>query len=70
MVHESLLEDVIEQVAEDIGDKLGIMVVGDTDRSQGPSIERAVGKGMVIHWWEEIWDAAELAVDKINIAGL
>ncbi|ORX35025.1 hypothetical protein BD324DRAFT_609750 [Kockovaella imperatae] len=67
IVHQSLLEDVLEQAVEDCGDSLGIMVVGDNDKSQGPLVERAIGKGMKVHWWEDVWEAAEISLNKITV---
>ncbi|KAK8844727.1 hypothetical protein IAR55_006577 [Kwoniella newhampshirensis] len=59
VVHASLFEDVAEQVWEDCRDKVGILIVGDPEKGEQNSVEITRGKGMEVHWWEEVWDVAE-----------
>ena len=63
----SLLEDVIEQAWEDLGDKLGILVVGKTDATQDELIAKASERGMVVHWWDDVWTAAEKTMHKFTV---
>ncbi|WRT63250.1 uncharacterized protein IL334_000153 [Kwoniella shivajii] len=59
VIHISLLEDVIEQVYEDCGSTVGILIVGDPQKTGEDSVKAAQGKGLNVKWWEEIWEIAE-----------
>jgi len=59
IVYASLLDDVVEQVWEDCKSRVGILVIGDDGKTAMATVEKAREKGMTIHWWEEVWGAAE-----------
>ncbi|WVQ72284.1 hypothetical protein IAR50_001834 [Cryptococcus sp. DSM 104548] len=59
VVFADLLGDVLEQVYEDAGDKVGILVIGDAGKLQASLVEEARSKGLTVHWWEEVWEVAE-----------
>lgn len=61
VVHASLVDDVLEQIWEDRGDKAGVLVVGDPQKEQYRVVENAKTRGMKVAWWEEIWEVAEKA---------
>lgn len=59
VVHASLAEDVIEQVWEDRDGYVGVLLVGDPQKEQDYVVQEARRKGMTVHYWEELWEAAE-----------
>lgn len=68
VVFADLLAEVVEQVLEDDGDKVGILVIGDKKKLQSSVVEEARRKGLTVHWWEEIWEVAESELaDKIQL---
>lgn len=70
VVFVDLLAEVVEQVWEGDGDKVGILVIGDEKKLQSSVVEQARRKGLTVHWWEEIWEVAESELaDKIQLQG-
>ncbi|TYJ57458.1 hypothetical protein B9479_001775 [Cryptococcus floricola] len=59
VVFADLLGEVLEQVWEDTGDKVGILVIGDAGKLRASLVEEARSKGLNVHWWEEVWEVAE-----------
>ncbi|UOH79436.1 hypothetical protein LQV05_000441 [Cryptococcus neoformans] len=59
VIFADLLAEVVEQVWEDEGDKVGVLVIGDEKKLQRSVVEEARRKGLTVHWWEEIWEVAE-----------
>lgn len=59
VVFADLLAEVVVQVWEDEGDKVGVLIIGDENKLQRSVVEEARRKGLTIHWWEEIWEMAE-----------
>lgn len=70
IVFVDLLAEVVEQVWEGDGDKIGILVIGDEKKLQSSVVEEARRKGLTVHWWEEIWEVAESELaDKVQLQG-
>jgi long-chain acyl-CoA synthetase len=61
VVHASLAEDVIEQVWEDCGHEVGVLIVGDPGKEHDQAVREAEEKGMIVKYWEEVWEGAELS---------
>ncbi|EIW73123.1 hypothetical protein M231_06039 [Tremella mesenterica] len=59
VVHASIADDVLEQVLEDCHTSAGVLLVGDERKEKTDVMGSATSRGMTVHWWEEIWDAAE-----------
>ncbi|WVQ82846.1 hypothetical protein IAT38_004981 [Cryptococcus sp. DSM 104549] len=59
VVFANLLEDVIEQIWEDKAGAVGVLVMGDVEKKTAAIVNRAREKGMVVHWWEEVWEVVE-----------
>jgi long-chain acyl-CoA synthetase len=59
VVHASIAEDVVEQVWEDCGHEVGILIVGDPAKEHHQVVADASKKGMVVKYWEEVWEGAE-----------
>jgi len=59
VVHASLAEDVIEQVWEDCGSEVGVLIVGDPGKEQQQVADNGEKKGMLVKFWEEVWTGAE-----------
>ena len=59
IAHASLAEDVIEQVWEDCGHDVGVLIVGDPGKEHDQAVRDAEEKGMLVKYWEEVWDGAE-----------
>ncbi|WVR03122.1 hypothetical protein IAU60_000112 [Kwoniella sp. DSM 27419] len=59
VVQISLLEDVLEQILEDCTKPVGVLVVGDPEKSAARLSGPARSKGITVRWWEEVWDVAE-----------
>ncbi|KAI9633181.1 uncharacterized protein MKK02DRAFT_18555 [Dioszegia hungarica] len=58
VVHESLADGVVEQVMEESGG-CGVLVVGDTGEKYGGLASSAGSHGVVVRFWDEVWDAGE-----------
>ncbi|ORY27329.1 hypothetical protein BCR39DRAFT_560061 [Naematelia encephala] len=56
VVHASLIGDVLEQIVDENEERLGVLVVGDPDKACEEAVQPAKDRGMVVSWWEEIWD--------------
>jgi long-chain acyl-CoA synthetase len=69
VVHVSLFDDVVEQVLEDCGQDVVIVIVGDVEKGKHRLVESAKGRGMRVVWWEDIWAAAENAAEEGNVSG-
>jgi len=50
---------VIEQVWEDCGHDVGVLIVGDPGKEHDQAVRDAEEKGMLVKYWEEVWDGAE-----------
>lgn len=61
VVHESIFPEVLEQLSES-NSSAGILIVGDAERRHSDIAAKASRRGIVVKWWEEIWDVAEAAV--------
>ncbi|OCF34867.1 hypothetical protein I316_03413 [Kwoniella heveanensis BCC8398] len=59
VIHVNLLDDVVEQVAEDCQGPVGILVIGDPQRTGAGLAKSAQNRGISIKWWEDIWEIAE-----------
>jgi long-chain acyl-CoA synthetase len=59
VVHASLAADVVEQVWEDCGSEVGVLIVGDPGKEQDQVVHEAEKKGMLVKYWEEVWTGAE-----------
>lgn len=59
VTHESIAEDVIEQVAEVTNGNCGVLVAGDTVRRLESLGNKSAGHGVDVRFWEDLWDAAE-----------
>jgi hypothetical protein len=59
VVHASLAADVVEQVWEDCGTEVGVLIVGDPGKEQDQVVNEAEKKGMLVKYWEEVWSGAE-----------
>jgi hypothetical protein len=59
VIHASLAADVIEQVWEDCGSEVGVLIVGDPGKEQDQVVQDAEKKGMLVKYWEEVWTGAE-----------
>ena len=68
IVHASLLDEAVEQVFEDRETSTGILVVGDAGKQHADVARAAEAKGLVVKFWEDIWEAAELA-PKLDLPG-
>lgn len=67
LAHESIAEGVIEQVAEAMEGKCGVLIAGDTSRRLEPLGRKAAGHGVDVRFWEDLWTAAE-DVEGLEIA--
>jgi len=59
VIHASLAADVVEQVWEDCGTEVGVLIVGDPGKEQHQVVQDAEKKGMLVKYWEEVWTGAE-----------
>jgi long-chain acyl-CoA synthetase len=59
VAHSSLAADLIEQVWEDCGSEVGVLIVGDPGKEQDQVVRDAEKKGMLVKYWEEVWGGAE-----------
>jgi long-chain acyl-CoA synthetase len=67
LAHESIAEGVVEQVAEAMEGKCGVLIAGDTTRRLEPLGRKAARHGVDVRFWEDLWTAAE-DVDGLDIA--
>ncbi|WWC90156.1 uncharacterized protein L201_005089 [Kwoniella dendrophila CBS 6074] len=58
VIHLSLLHDVIEQAYE-TSSEIGILLIGDPEKSSEIIIKTAKSKGIQIKYWEDLWEIAE-----------
>jgi long-chain acyl-CoA synthetase len=66
VVHESIVDDVLEQILEDCGADVGVLIVGDTAKGKQTLVKAAQGKGMKVSWWEDVWAAGESSLDGVE----
>ena len=59
VIHASLAADVIEQVWEDCGSDVGVLIVSDPGKEQDQVVQDAEKKGMLVKYWEDVWTGAE-----------
>ena len=63
VIHVDLVDDVVEQIWEEMHRQTGVLIVGDPEKSKSGLVKNASVRGMVVKWWEEIWEAADEASD-------
>ena len=66
VAHKNFVEDVVEQVWEDTQGKTGVLIIGDPEKDSGETIEAAARKGMVVKFWEDIWEEGETASEHVS----
>jgi hypothetical protein len=59
VIHASLAEDAVEQIWEDCGSNVGVLIVGDPEREKDQVVQGAKENGMIVRYWEELWGGAE-----------
>jgi len=59
VIHASLAEDAVEQIWEDCGSDVGVLIVGDPEREKDQVVQGAKENGMIVRYWEELWEGAE-----------
>jgi hypothetical protein len=59
VIHASLAEDAVEQIWEDCGHDVGVLIVGDPTKEKDHVVQGAQEKGMLVKYWEELWHGAE-----------
>lgn len=61
VIHESAIEATADLL---VNSKSGVLIVGDTKRRHQAFADRAGKNGVVVHFWEDVWDAGESASDE------